>query len=560
MKSPLEIVDALRGWTGNMLSDDQPKAFRYPDLATGTEKHLTFTQVLLRSSAIEELMAFIVSTPHMRTSISDSWPSVRQYVGLDMEDLSHAQLVSAHLYQFLSRALSTIDDKMWFELVKMLLAPHGEDMFPKSDEVSEEEGVSDLTRGWLEHCEKTGFRWLEISALSKLKRDWYDDWLEKERRDLATLVDTKRTRLIQTDVQESTWSKILLSGELVDLYESVKDNLDDCAAHRTSVRKSISGELSATISGAKKQVSLAETNKSKYHARQEELAASTQQLESQYKPKLDAILEERSTIDFKIASLEEEKQRLKRELERVSQELVDAQTAQRDAMDYESQVRAELGANRSKLAQQLTKEKQAEQACIRDTEMNMQFAELIANMQAALDTNFEAQTTQLGEVYTQFDSAFIEAVQDHMSILCDCVQDLYRRIKRLSDETESVKRTRNAQSVTQMLHLNGSEKEEFSATEERLDVKLNELSDRLSVEAANLEKFDRLFSEFYKRFETKLASNRLIRGEVDKIRIVYGEADKVVQKYIAKPAVVKGPELLVDESPPESPRPINATN
>ncbi len=503
------------------------------------------------------------SSSKLRLELISAWTWVKERPLLEGNELSNAQLAAVHLYQFLKKCLAA-EEPIWYELVLVLLLTHGGDVDGDGDHPDEEfhngRSRSDTSIYWLQRCERSGFRWLELSMISALKKDWYDDFLEKERRDLAVTVDQKRSQLVQNDSSDDVdpkWQKIQLSAELVDLYETVKDNLDECNTHRTSARKDRASTLIATKVAAERSIAAATEDIENSRSRQSNVQTSTEELDALFKPRLDGILEERTAIDFKISALEEQKRKLKLELERVSQELVEVQAAQRDAMDYESQVRSELTASRLKLTQMLTKEKVDQGSFELDCDLNDKLVNLINSFQESSEVTYQKKSLTLGEVYAQFDNAFIEAVQEHMTTLSECIQDIFRRIKKLADESESIKRSRNAQSVTQLLHssFNGNETEEFSATAERLDVKLSELSERLTLQASQLEIFNSTFNEFYKRFGSKLSSNRLIRGEVDKIRYVYNEADKVMQKYVPKKqsSILRGPELLVEEIP-ESPR------
>lgn len=499
-----------------------------------------------------------------------AWSGMRGFQG---ESVSEAGAAAASLHHILTKTLRG-DDAVWFDIVALMLAPHGHDRSDKPEDTFEEDERirrrSDSSADWWARCERSGFRSLEIGIISHLKKDWYDDWLEKERRDLAASVDMKRNALVQRASPTSSaiypapngqmWHKIQLSGELVDLYESVRDNLDDCTMHRAGVKK----DLVVALEEKKTQAAIAQREAEAGRAgaleRQSVVRDNTTAMETEFRPRLDAVLEERTAIEFKISSLEEQKLRLRMELERVTQELQEAITAQRDATDYETQLRRELGTNRDKYAVILHKEEREENECTVDAELSTRCVEVLANIKPQVEKVYSDGANELNDIYTQFDNAFVEAVQDHMTVLCDSIQDIYRRTKRLADETEAVKRTRGAQSVSEMLNsaLNESEKEEFNAAAERLNLKLVDLASRLRQEAEDVAKFDATFNEFYDRFQTKLSSNRLLKGEVDKIRVVFSETVKIVDKYDLnrkQANMQKGPELLVEESP-ESPRPI----
>ena len=536
----------------------------------GDGRYLTFTQVLLRSSAIEELLAYIVCNDRLRMELLAAWSAVR---GSQPESGSEAYLAATLLFQILSKILRG-DDLVWFDVVLLLLSPHGHDRSEKpEDTLEEDERIrerSNSSADWWARCERSGFRALEIGIISRLKKDWYDDWLEKERRDLAANVDLKRNELVQRASPTSSalfsspnghmWHKIQLSSELVDLYESVRDNLDECTMHRAGVKKELIAALEAKRTQAARAQTEADEGRAGALGRQTVVHENMDAMEKEFRPRLEAVLEERTAIEFKISSLEEQKLRLKMELERVSQELNDAMNAQRDATDYESQLRVELSTSREKFTTILRKEEREENECSVDAELNTRCVAAVNNMIPRVEKLHAEAANELNDIYTQFDNAFVEAVQDHMTVLCDSVQEIYRRTKRVADEMEAVKRTKGAQSVSEMLNstLNESEKEEFSAAAERLNLKLVELGNRLREDADDVAKFDTTFNDFFNRFQTKLTSNRLLKGEVDKIRVVFAETAKIIDRYDLnrKPAPSpKGPELLIEESP-ESPRPL----
>jgi hypothetical protein len=489
------------------------------------------------------LIALICCNAFFRAELGRAWPSVRD--DLSKEGVSESQLAAVYLYKLLSKILQG-DDLVWFKAIQILLSPHGNDSEDLFDDMEKS--------GWYARCEKTRFRFLELSLISSLKSDWYDDWLEKDRRDLAAAVDLKRNHITQSGVGfDQIWQRIKLSSELVDLYESVKDNLDDCTLHRASRKKNISENLMNKKQTAETLIKQCNFEKTKSNDKGEVIKKNLDSVEDEFKPRLEAVLEERTAIDFKIASLEEEKRRLKLELERVAQELVEAQSVQRDAMKYETQLRNELGSARSKISELLNKETIYQNACTIDSELTEQLVGIIRDVEKNSEIAHQESSNQLGEIYTQFDNAFVEAVQDHMVVLAESIQELFRRSKRLADELESVKRARNAQSVSSMLHssLKESEKEEFSASAERLDVKVNDILDRLSEQANQVSQFNSMFEEFYKRFEAKLSSNRLLKGEVDKIKIVHSETERILKKYIVDIPIIpaKVPELLVEDVP-----------
>ena len=142
--------------------------------------------------------------------------------------------------------------------------------------------------------------------------------------------------------------------------------------------------------------------------------------------------------------------------------------------------------------------------------------------------------------------------------MCESIQEIYRRVKRLADEMEAVKRTKNSQSMSEMMHsaLNEYEKEEFSASVERLAMKILEIETKLKNERAEVDRFDAIVAAFFKRFESKLTSNRLLKGEVDKVNVVFAETERILTKYSLEkkaPVVAADTQQLVVEEEPDSP-------
>lgn len=542
----------LRPWISNIQLDEQLKGSRYQDSATEENRQLNFSQVLLRSNAIEELLACIVCNPMLRVELllpwgklkddsADSTPnSDRTHTGSDM---SETQLAVMTLYQFLTKMLVG-DMSVWFGVVTILLSQHGHDSTEIPENAFEEDikirERSDSAADWVARCERRGFRTTEIGLIRVLKRDWYDEWLEMERRDLAATVDLKKAEMIQknpsqisSEPSQALWNRIKLSSELVDLHEFVKDNLDSSAMHRSETRKNVLTRLDESRTQVEAAKQAAKTEQEKCAERKLIIQENSRITEKDYEPRMKAIFEERIVVDSKIASLEERRSQLKIELENVITQLADAQAVQRGCMGAEQKLRTDINARRDKFETMMLEESSEERENKLDVEICQSTTVAIDSIMEKIDSIYTADANQLNDVYTQFDNAFVEAVQDHTTVLCESIQDIYRRTKRLADEMESVKRAKNSTSMSEMLHsgLNEPEKQEFSASVERLNVKLGEVESKLRLEREELDRFEQTFNGFYKRFENKLMANRLLKGEVDKVDVVFAETLKILNKY-----------------------------
>lgn len=543
--------ELARSWISNIHSDEQQKGYRYVDNATEETRHLTFTQVLLRSNAIEELLAALACDSGMRAELGTAWKSVKEDYSPDASpsserthassEVSNAQLAASLLYQLLSKTLLG-NESVWFGLVMAFVSPHGHDDEMEVYATNSVDNVSILSR-----CERAGFRSVELPMLTQLKRDWLDDWLEGERRDLATNLDLKRSEFLEGTAalpagpeggrgsNEPMWLKIKISGDLVDLYESVKDNLDVCTMRRAEARKEIVSLCAKKLLESKKAFEGAKVERAKSVERQKTVGENSRALEAILKPKLEAVTEERSAIDSRISKLETEKQRLKMELERVCGDLADAQTVQRSVMDAESNLRTEIDISRSRFASMLAQEVKLEKEEQVDLDIHEKLGVTLAQLSTNIDIQYTKSSSDLAEIYTQFDNAFLEAVQEHMTVLSAAIQDVNVQVKRLCDELDSVNRAKSSRSFSSMLNArqkNSEENEEFDASAERLNVKFFEIENKLRFEASvEVDKFSATFRSFHKRFESKFSSNRLLNGEVHKINDVLQETQTLIAKY-----------------------------
>lgn len=54
-----------------------------------------------------------------------------------------------------------------------------------------------------------------------------------------------------------------------------------------------------------------------------------------------------------------------------------------------------------------------------------------------------------------------------------------------------------------------------------------------------------MFGNFFARFEAKISSNRLLKGEVDKVNVVFGETDRLLKKHNIVPSPIPVPASAV---------------
>ena len=451
-------------------------------------------------------------------------------------DYSEAQLAASLLYQLFSRTLSG-GDKVWFELVATLLSPHGHDSRAGVEEEESKES-------WVSRCDRSGFRSLELGMLTQMKKDWLDNWLEEERREMAIILDQKRGELVEriptltnlTDPNAGLWLRIRLSAELVDLYEAVKDNLDVCNMRRAESRKDAVSVSIQKKKEAEKMLEKAVNEKINANERQKILNRDSVQSDNDFKPQLEAVMEQRSAIDSRITKLEIEKARLRIELERVSGELADAQSAQRVVMDAEFDLRNQIGDTRNRFASLMVHELEEEKAEQVDMEIYAKEVKILDQIHASIDAEFAIASTELGEIYAQFDNAFIEAVQDHLIVLSDMMDEMHRAVKRLCEELDMIYRTRSSQALSRrIVGVEQEEKEELDAMTERLNVKSFDLENKLRSETGSeVDKFSATFKTFHKRFESKFSSNRLLNGQVEKISETLALTQALIHKYTLK--------------------------
>ena len=525
-------------------ADSTQKGYRYPD--EFDDKSLSFTQVFLRSSCLEELLACVVCNSALRLELGESWVFLKDTMSPDASpssdrthansNLSVAQLAASALFQVLLRTMTTAEDG-WFDIVSLLFAPHGRDETDVPTDTREEDikirqRANSSSADWVARCERAGFRSVELGLIRVMKREWYSEWLEMERRDLAVLVDLKKDEL-STSLDNDLWTRVTLSGELVDLYEKIRDNLDTCTVRHVEESKSLVCAIDLRLTEFGSMRSTAEADQVKSVDRQAWIGNSATETEAEYKPKIESIILQRVSIDEKISELESRKRDLKLELEQVSARLVEAQCEQRINMETEDAVRAELNEARIKFERMLESEVHEAGESAKDWSVCERGISVVGNSRNQIVGSQSTDSAKLGEVYAQFDNAFVEAVQDHISVLCESIQEIYRRCKRVCDDLESTKKSKTAQSMSQVLGngMTDFEREEFNASVERINLRLVQLESKLREESLHVTKFAETFTNFFTRYEAKLNVNRLLKGEVDKVNVVLGEAEKLLTKY-----------------------------
>lgn len=549
----------MRSWNANLQvsfprspdihfdqTDELQKGYRYSD-SSDSNRSITFTQALLRCSAIEEVLACIVCNARMRSELSQAWSSVREDLS-SSDDTSDAQLAAAALNQVLARVLSG-EESVWFDIVSILLSPHGNDDTEVPQDKYEEDMKIREFADWVARCDRTGFRSVELNLIRILKRDWYDDYLQLERRELAQSVDLKRNQILvgsDTDV----WQRTQLSTELVDLYESVRDNLDASAMHRSEEKKLVLSKLEEYKSQVEARKSSCMSSQASSIERQSVIKINCEKTETEFRPRLQQVMESRISTDKRIMDLEDEKRRLRQELERVSTELVTATNDQRECMLQEETIREELKQNRGKLEKMMSMEIREETEAKTDFEVFTRCFVAIRNSTDRLGQVFADSANELNEVYTHFNNAFVEAVQDHVSTLCDTIQDIYRQVRRQADELDNARKNRNSHSMTQLLVTpavvtTNDTTEEFSASLERVDLRIADCEQKLKASAKDMERFRSMFASFFARFEAKISSNRLLKGEVDKVNVVFGETDRLLKKHNIVPSPIPVPASAV---------------
>jgi len=60
-----------------------------------------------------------------------------------------------------------------------------------------------------------------------------------------------------------------------------------------------------------------------------------------------------------------------------------------------------------------------------------------------------------------------------------------------------------------------------------------------------MDKFRTMFGNFFGQFETRISSNRLLKGEVDKVNVVFGETDRLLKKHNIIPSPIPVPSSSV---------------
>ncbi|EER18541.1 hypothetical protein Pmar_PMAR008003, partial [Perkinsus marinus ATCC 50983] len=180
-----------------------------------------------------------------------------------------------------------------------------------------------------------------------LKKDWNTEWLTSEMKRNGVEADCRRQELmvaVNKRPEDGDWdrwfgTRLAQSEGLVNLWSRIKDHakasIDSRAEHEKNVATKCDGMVRSSTSSSQKAASMMSSQKNAQTRDASGLANQEKRVDEQ----MQAMMADRKEVDARIAALEAKKRSLKLQLDKLSEELVEAQRQQVLCMQREESVR-----------------------------------------------------------------------------------------------------------------------------------------------------------------------------------------------------------------------------
>ncbi|KAF4689000.1 hypothetical protein FOZ60_002170 [Perkinsus olseni] len=442
------------------------------DEAFGRPKQLNFTQVLLRSRALEETLCSAVrvtSGPRIHTTIAartgrhrqpragpvgnrsssptvdDDGPSVAKERTLVEAAEEMEREAAVLLHELLSRLLNG-SPAVWEAVVAHLLSTNPEYLYFDNNDAAP---PSCRTPG-VESFEKArdggdGCAW-SLSILSDcLKKDWNTEWLICEMKRNGIEADCRRQELMvaaNKRPEDGDWdrwfdARLAQSEGLVNLWgrlnDHAKTSIDSRAEHEKKVASKCDRMVQSSTASSQRASSMVTTQQDA----QSRCCGFGVPREARGRADGgdDGGQEE---VDARIAALEAKKQSLRLQLEKVSEDLVEAQRQQVLCMQREESVRKSLADTKESYNQSI---KAAEAAETKFNRLHTRFDEVAtmagSSKEAVAQTDDKA-GVELKKKLSQINQAYIGTCREHLRFIEDRMNSVSSNVKKLAQQKEAL--------------------------------------------------------------------------------------------------------------------------
>eukprot|EP00397_Hematodinium_sp_SG-2012_P018734 GEMP01019203.1.p1 GENE.GEMP01019203.1~~GEMP01019203.1.p1 ORF type:complete len:791 (+),score=185.21 GEMP01019203.1:160-2532(+) len=374
VRNATQLAELHRSWLIQIVQKDG-SAFLDGD------KHLQFRQVFLRSRALEASVELICREPHLR----------KEYVGDSTNPIDPIH----HLFG-LFKATLACPHPVWRALWRNI----------ESQELFTEVHV----------------KWIG-NLLRVLKSDWQDEVYHAERTDLAVNAEALRAEIrnIKTgdphlsDMEQERrhTRKVKASKDMVQLYRSLRQNMEEAVAHREKAlaRRNADLELLKSQMDSHKAdlATTAVVKSQKSKNLQIELTTAASGISSQ----LESLENSAKDIDHRIAELEAKKKELRMQLEEVTQDLLTARHEQRKHMQEVDKTRDHLAGAKKEFHSKIQSEEENIATAESDRDLCEGIQKIIEKTEGEVAEALMKQITDLGQKRVQFDAHFVEVLKDH---------------------------------------------------------------------------------------------------------------------------------------------------
>ncbi|KAF4728567.1 hypothetical protein FOZ62_001385 [Perkinsus olseni] len=448
------------------------------DEAFGRPKQLNFTQVLLRSRAVEETLCSAVrvtSGPRIHTTIavglSKNWPpqtassrssgksSGSSSPTVDDDGSSVAKertLVEAAeemereaavlLHELLSRLLNG-SPAVWEPVVAHLLSTNPEYLYFDTTDAAP---PSCRTPG-VQSFEKArdggdGCAW-SLSILSDcLKKDWNTEWLICEMKRNGIEADCRRQELMvaaNKRPEDGDWdrwfdARLAQSEGLVHLWgrlnDHAKTSIDSRAEHEKKVASKCDRMVQSSTASSQRASSMVTTQQDAQSRDAAGLASQEKRVDEQ----MEAMMADRKEVDARIAALEAKKQSLRLQLEKVSEDLVEAQRQQVLCMQREESVRKSLADTKESYNQSIKAAEAAETKFNRLHDRFDEVATMAGSSKDAVAQTDDKAGVELKKKLSQINQAYIGTCREHLRFIEDRMNSVSSNVKKLAQQKEAL--------------------------------------------------------------------------------------------------------------------------
>ncbi|KAF4660060.1 hypothetical protein FOL47_007309 [Perkinsus chesapeaki] len=281
-----------------------------------------------------------------------------------------------------------------------------------------------------------------------LKKDWNASWLASEMKRNGIEADYRRQELMvamNKRPQDNDWDKwfdarLGQSENLVALWGRIRDHASSSIKCREAHEDIIASECDKMTKSAVASSQKAALMANGQRDTQARDASGLNCQEKRVEEQMNAMMTDRKEIDARIAALEAKKMKLRLELEKISEDLVEAQRQQVLCMQREDSVRKSLGDTRQSYQQSIRAAEEAENKYGRLQKRFDKIVELAGNSKRVVAETDEKMGVEMKKKLSQISQAYIGTCREHLRFIEDRMTNISENVKKLAQQKETLER------------------------------------------------------------------------------------------------------------------------